>query len=246
MNRRYLIILCIVILSSLLIGCNHKTSITPGNSGQQTRTSPHIGDQAKYTNVMDIQGGQQLNVTGNGNRTYTIVAANNNRRTVPSNIINTFDLREDITQRIGNRNKTHIVMTWIGEDITGNLYRLGESVDGSTWDIVKDTNPPLYMPSKIKVGYWWKSVANFESGNIESITYRCYGIESLSTPLGTLKAYKLSRDVTDTRFKTSLTGFVWIPLTLPIVFELKESNDVTNPLANGNLNYKLESIELAE
>ena len=186
MGRRYLVIPFLVILLGLIVGCKHNISITPSNSGQQTRTSSHIGDRARYISTMSMQGVQGLHA--NGNRTYTIVATNNHGRTILSKIVNTFDLKEDITSRVGNRSKAHTVITWFGEDISGNLYRLGDSIDGKTWDMVKDADPQLYMPSKMQVGCWWRSTMNMESGNKQILTYRCLGIESIPTRLGPLKA----------------------------------------------------------
>lgn len=246
MRNRYLAVLWLTILAIFVMGCNHGSAVTPANIGQIGRASPHIGDKATYT--IDINASNPLgsSAKGGGRRIYTILASSNHGRTLPSYIIRTFDLQADTTQRIGIGGAKRTTVIWIGEDASGNLYRLGVSYDGKSWDVVSNPDPPLYVPSKIKVGYAWTSVANFESGNVESLLYKCVGIESMQTPLGNIEAYRLSADVSHTRSQTKSTGFVWIPRTLPIVFELRESYDAATPLGNIRTSYDLESVELAQ
>lgn len=246
MNNRYLAVLCLVVLSILAMGCKHGSVLTSTNIAQKARTSPRIGDKAVYTakNVapkIPIIGGEST-----GQRTDTIINSGKHRRSLPSYITGTFDLKEDSIQRVGLSQKRHTVITWFGEDADGNLYLLGDSFDGKPWDIVTNPDPPMYLPSKMKVGTWWKCIANFNGGNTESIIFQCLGKESVSTPLGNLDAYKINVDYSDTRLQTKMTGSMWMPQNLPAVFALKESYNVTNSLLTIGMSYDLERIELAE
>lgn len=227
-------------------GCNHTTPVTSANIGQIGRTSPHIGDKAAYSIKNTLPKIGNTTVESGGSRTYTVAASGNHGRSLPPYITRTFDLQEDIRQHVEFLRTSRTVIIWLGEDASANLYLLGESLDGKSWDIVTDADPPLYMPSQMKVGSWWRYTANFNSGNTETAAYQCVGTESISTPAGPFDAYKLGVEFSRTPFQSKVTGYDWLPRNLPIVFELKEIYSNAGPSLNMGTNYSLESVELAD
>lgn len=252
--KNYFLIIIATTLALSVLGCRHRAVATNTYTGQQQNmTMLHAGDKAEYSlngNTQISLGANSLSqIQGTGHKTVTVVAGTNHGRAVPSYVVETFDIQSDNQEQAKGRSKSWTDVIWIGKDVSGNLYLLGESPDGAKWDVVTDTNAPLYMPSKLSVGYSWGYIAHFASGSTESLDMKCVGMEKLSTPVGEYNAYKVSETGTHTRLRVNLSGYIWLTSSQPFIFELKGQISSTIPMlgvqANHSSDYTLESISLA-
>ncbi len=232
------IVTAIAILVCLLhvVGCSQRSAVTGTSQSPQGRSTVRIGDKAEYSlnSKAASSVGSSATLTGIGSKRYTVVAGKNHGRTVPSYIVKTYDLREDSEQRAGFIRRSKTVVSWLGEDASGNVYLLGESLEGVHWDAVRDANPPLQWPCAIKVGDSWGYSAHFASGGVETVSFKCLGKEMLTTPTGKYEAYKLSLAMSDTRLRVDMTGYTWVTPSLPLLFELRDeySTKVSLPVAS--------------
>lgn len=246
MNRTLAVILGLFVLLLSISGCSHKSSVTSATIGQG-RTSPHIGDRVMYRVKFSASDGTNDRTIADGNRIYTVVAHKDHRRSLPSYITKDYDVQSTLSMHSLLRRKNQTMSVWFGEDAAGNIYLLGMSTDGESWDISTDAKPQIYMPAKIKAGSKWKCIANCDTGNTISFEFAYIGTESISTPMGDLNTYKLSS-------KSSFgnngnpVGFVWMPTNLPIVFEMKEEYESKSPGTSVvfKQNYAIDNIELAK
>lgn len=246
-------LLAIVTFACLLhvVGCSQRSAVTGTSQSPQGRSTVRIGDKAEYSlnSKASSSVGSSATLRVIGSKRYTVVAGKNHGRSVPSFIVRTYDLREDSEQRIGLMGRSRTIVSWFGEDASGNVYLLGESPDGAEWDVVTDANPPLQMPCAIKEGDSWGYSAHFASGGVETLSFKCLGKEMLKTPAGEYEAYKLSLAMSHTRLGVDMTGYMWVTPSLPLLFELKGefSTKVSLPAATGNVEqvHVLEDFDLA-
>ena len=235
----------------LLAGCGGP-SVTTRRAVGPGAWAPKIGDTAEYeTSTAFVLPGAQTPTQVSGSMRSTIVAATNHGRSLPSYIARTFDVRDEITAGTGLRSRSRMVLHWRGVDATGNVYLLGESLDGTTWDVVTDPDPPVYMPAEIKPGISWRYVTHFASGSTESSESTCVCTEELATAAGSFHTLKVS--VAYTRTGTgaaNVTGCTWLASSVPSVFDVKSEYDGTTPIGGmqvtASLVYNLKSLRLAQ
>jgi hypothetical protein len=243
MTRQWLWLI-LPVLIMVLSGCGTR----PGSvhARPRTRTTPAIGDQADYTistRVSSIFDGNDFNLA-TGSRSYDVSASPGHGRSVPSYIIRTFDLTETITQHLAGSESKQVVVCWFGADAPGNVYLLAESLDGLNWDVVRDTDLPVYMPSDVKPGSSWQYVVHFASGNSETSVNRCVGLEKLQTPSGAFLSYKI--EYTDTRTgvrgaDVTMTGQRWLGTTVPYLFEV--GNDFRGQTTLGGIPTRTHTLQ---
>lgn len=245
MLGRHWVLVSIIALAAI-VGCSRQGAVI---SNRLSKHSPEIGDRAEYS----IDGkvalfGTNVALQSTGRRTSRVVAPTNRRRPVPAYIVRSFDLREDQFQQIGGqRAKRSTAVTRLGEDASGNLYLLGESLDGRKWEFTADATLPLYMPAEIRSDSAWGYAAKFDTGSEESVAYRCVGMERITTPAGQYEAFKISEKVTRSGLP-SYAGYIWISPDLPYVLEVKldvTSNDPVQGIpAKTEMDNTLESVRL--
>lgn len=217
---------CAVIFSILLVvavsGCDRQTSVTDSRATSGVNRLPKVGDTAEYS-IVYFLGTSDVNTEplANGRRTCRITTSANRGRELPSHIVRSFDVREDIETKGGLSKATNTVTVWLGEDKLGNLYLLGACLDGSTWDVVTDANPPLYMPHRIQEGASWSYVAHFASGATESLAFEYVGRETMMIAEGQHEAYKLKTYMSHSLLQITASGYTWLPVDPPFLFELK-------------------------
>jgi len=232
--KKYIVAFGALVFPLVVLSCSQKGAVTSASSGRQgVRASAKVGDRAEYSLnfTTQIMTGNRSSIPAKvtGHKTVTVVASTNHGRSVPPQIVTTYDVRSDTQQqgRGGSRSRTTIA--WCGEDSSGNVYLLGESQDGVKWDVVTDINPPIILPSKLKVGDSWSYVAHLSSGSTESYAMKCVGVERLRTPAGEYDTYKVGRTGTHSGVGVTLSGYAWLTLSLPLVFEVRvqQSSDLT-------------------
>lgn len=212
-----------LVLVMSTIGCGRQGSVASARKGT---TLPAIGDTADYSIDSDVNAGVPDGHVPQivGSRKYTVVESPGHGRSVPSYVTRTLDLREEIVQQLGGLSKSRVVISWLGIDASGNVYLLGEALDGVNWEVVSDTNPPVYMPAEVKPGSSWQYVAHFAGGNTESCVNNCVGSEAIITPSGTFQSLKVSYDASRTGVNGAdvrMSGHRWLGAGLPYVFEVR-------------------------
>lgn len=247
MNRKYWVAIALIMMVFGIVGCSHKSSVTSATISQQGRTSAHIGDKVVYSLKFSESDGSNVRTLADGSRIYTIIAHKDHRRSLPSYIIKDYEVQAKLTMRRFLRSKNDTMGMWLGEDAVGNTYLLGMSSDGESWDISSDANPQIYMPAKIKAGSHWKCVANCDTSITISFEFAYIGTERISTPIGDLDTYKLSAKSSFGN-NGNLAGFIWMPVHLPTVFEMKEEYESKRAGMPSifRQSFSIESIELAK
>ncbi|MHB1455552.1 MAG: hypothetical protein ACYC0V_01415 [Armatimonadota bacterium] len=245
MNWKHLVVFGPVIVMLVIAGCSHRTPVTSANIIQQSRKIPHVGDRAVYSMKFNDSSGRYPQ--GSGSMIYTVVTAEKHGRSLPSYIIKNYEIKMDVTLRRLSSSKNYTVNVWHGIDAAGNVYLLGISIDGETWDIVSDDNPPIYIPANIKVGLSWKCALNCRNGKAASYEFVCVAKENIPTIMGNQDAYKLKLKSAYLG-KGIQTGFVWVATNIPPEFKLKEEGESTNTDSSQRFaqTLLLESIELAK
>lgn len=226
---------CAVTATGILMsGCgrsSHSVTSTGVKSGCAW-VIPTVGSRADYvSSEMSVGSARsQLKVSPTQQESITVAECANHGRSLPSYVVATFDIREDIHTSMGPANRDSIVITWIGMDRPGNCYLLGVSFDGSTWDTVTDTDPPKCAPSELHVGDSWGYEAHLASGQTISQTNTCEGTETVETGIGRFEAYKVKYQGYARGIRMS--GFNWMSPAVPAVFSLK-SQDEAAPNIHG-------------
>gem|GEM_PF-5082751 len=237
--RRYWNVFAVVGCLLYLTGCSQRGAVTGVSQSSQGRVAVRIGDTAEYSlnTRLAHSVGKDASLRAIGSKRYTVVAGANHGRSLPSFIIRTYELREDSKQRAGLMSRSRTFVSWLGEDQSGNIYLLGESLEGVEWDVVTDANPPLQWPCAIKEGDSWEYSAHFASGGVETVSFKCVGTERLKTPAGEYDALKLSLAMSHTRLGVDTTGYTWVTPSLPFLFELRDeySAKVSLSAASGNV-----------
>lgn len=233
------VLLALVTCALFAPGCGRRASVLNAQSASPSWTLPKAGDTADYiiaTSVQTVPGLTPGTPTATqGRRKVTVSKATNHGRTIPASIEQDIEVKEEIAQTLGVLSKSSTVITWLGIDGQGNAYLLGESLDGVTWDVVTDSNPPQYMPATVSPGSSWSYCAHFASGNTESCTNSCTGTENITTPAGSFQAVKV--DVTWSRTgmrgaDVSLRGNKWLARELPYVLEIKTESNMASKVAS--------------
>jgi hypothetical protein len=181
----------------------------------------------------------------NGSATYTITASKNHGRHLPSYIIKTYDQKEEIAMHLKSISRKSTVISWYGEDASGNQYLLGRSSNGGLWDVVTNANPTVYMPAKLKPGMSWKCVSKLKSDDTFTMECACVGMETISTTFGNLNTFKITQILMFASSGSS-TGTFWLSPNLPNIFEIKTEADVESPNSKVGLIYNIKSVELAD
>lgn len=246
MLTQYKAMIGLMVLAVALAGCSRHAATT---TGRARGTSPQIGDKAVYSfqGIVFFQGARS-GIRSTGRDEYTVIAPTGQVRAMSPPIVRVFDLAQDHEQRMFGRRRSSRLVIRLGQDSLGNLYLLGKSRDGRTYDYVTNTTPPLYQPAQITTGSAWQHAVSYSNGDTQSATYRCVGMERVKTQAGEYNAYKVSVDL---KLSTSprATGYVWISASLPRVFELKSelsSNEPVRGIAQtSNVVSTLESVSLA-
>ena len=236
MSKPYLALLVVPVL---LAGCgNHGRLVTTAQTApRRTAPAPVVGDAVQYEMTITGQigiSGSSMPIDSSSHRDVTVTEAANHGGTVPSSITRTFEIREESVQSVGVMKSQTTVISWLGEDAAGNLYLLGESLDGVTWDVVTDRTAPIYMPAVIGPGSSWKYCARFASGNTESCDNTCLGAEDVTTPAGSFRALKVSTKFSRTGVRgtdVNLQSTKWLAQDIPCVLEVKSEYDMTSSIA---------------
>ncbi len=214
-------------------GCSsHSPSITSVQTSQRNVSAvPTVGDTADYTIAGEIQMatglGSGKGVACDGHKTITVTQAANHGRSFGSYIKSTWELRTDSVQTLGGLNESSAAIVWHGADASGNIYLLGRSPDGVSWDVVTDAEPPVCIPSELKPGTTWQYTAHFGSGSIESSAESCIGAEEVKTPAGTFPTLKVSCNLSKTAVRganVNLNGHTWACSGTPHAVEVKSDN----------------------
>lgn len=235
------VVACLIGMLMVLAGCSQRPEGSP--SFGTTRSTAKLGDRAEYSRRATVG----IQVTGS--TTATVVAGSHHKRAVSSHIVKTYDVQFKTTQQSGSRKRSYTTIVWYGEDVSGNLYLLGQSLGGKNWAYVVDANAPLVMPADLSIGRSWSYTANFSDSTTESVQMECVGSETLTTKMGQYDAHKVRRTGSHSGVGGAYSGYIWLSSDLPLVFELKGQNRVESRLQGtsviGETEYLLEKLTFA-